>query len=247
MLSAMRVDLSRVAPRLGRHRAATTNEHVPGDVAVNIHSVIGFLHRVFRFRQKRMAAFVTRFGVVDGTKILDLGGTAFNWTLVNVRPQLTLINTDRSHEGRRYPDHIRFETGDARDLQFPDKSFDIVFSNSVIEHVGTLDDQRRFAAEALRVGKGLWVQTPARSFFFEPHLLTPLFHWLPRGLQYGTVRWLTVWGWIARPDSARARAMLDSTRLMTEAEFRSMFPGCEIQRETFLGMSKSYIAYRADP
>jgi hypothetical protein len=48
----------------------------------------------------------------------------------------------------------------------------------VIEHVAP---QRRaaFAAELRRVGRMVFVQTPAFSFPVEPHALLPFAHWLP--------------------------------------------------------------------
>jgi 2-polyprenyl-3-methyl-5-hydroxy-6-metoxy-1,4-benzoquinol methylase len=59
------------------------------------------------------------------------------------------------------------------------RSFDIVFSNSVIEHVGDAESQQQFAHEIARVGRAYWVQTPNRRFPVEPHLLTPFLHFLP--------------------------------------------------------------------
>ncbi|WP_255695553.1 methyltransferase domain-containing protein [Rhodohalobacter sp. 614A] len=56
---------------------------------------------------------------------------------------------------------FQYVQGDALDMHmFEDKSFDVVFSNSVIEHVGSFENQRRFADEVRRVGKAYWVQTP---------------------------------------------------------------------------------------
>ncbi len=71
----------------------------------------------------------------------------------------------------------------AASLPFADQSFDLVFSNSVIEHVGSRDTQARFASEIARVGKLFWLQTPNRYFPIEQHLWTPLVHWLPRRWQ----------------------------------------------------------------
>ena len=86
------------------------------------------------------------------------------------------------HEGdrfrARYPD-ARYVQGDALQLPFDDGSFDVVFSNAVIEHVGGEDEQRRFVAEALRVGRRAFVTTPNRWFPVEVHTRLPLVHWLP--------------------------------------------------------------------
>ena len=47
---------------------------------------------------------------------------------------------------------MTFVEGDGRRLPFEDASFDIVYSNSVIEHLGTLPNQREFAREVLGAG-----------------------------------------------------------------------------------------------
>ena len=60
--------------------------------------------------------------------------------------------------------------------------FDLVYSSSVIEHVPR-ERRATFAAEVARVGRGLYVQTPAYSFPVEPHSLLPFAHWLPHALR----------------------------------------------------------------
>jgi hypothetical protein len=54
-----------------------------------------------------------------------------------------------------------------------DQEYDIAFSNSVIEHVGDWERQAAFASEIRRVGKNLWIQTPAKECPIEPHYLAP--------------------------------------------------------------------------
>ena len=86
------------------------------------------------------------------------------------------------HEGERfragYPKSA-YVQADALALPFEDGAFDIVFSNAVIEHVGGEDEQRRFVAEALRVGRRAFITTPNRWFPVEVHTRLPLVHWLP--------------------------------------------------------------------
>ena len=77
-----------------------------------------------------------------------------------------------------YPE-IAYVQGDACALPFPDQSFDVVFSNAVIEHVGDAERQRLFVAEALRVGRRVFLTTPNRWFPIEVHTRLPLVHWLP--------------------------------------------------------------------
>lgn len=63
-------------------------------------------------------------------------------------------------------------------LPFPDKSFDIAASNAVLEHVGSPENQRRFVAELMRVGKRVFITVPHRLFPVEHHTGVPFLHWM---------------------------------------------------------------------
>jgi hypothetical protein len=134
-------------------------------------------------------------------------------------------------------------TGDARAMpEFADAEFDVVFSNSVIEHVGGLEDQRRMAEEIQRVGRRFFVQTPNRRFPIEPHTVFPLFQFLPLAVRVSLVRRFQL-GWIPRtPDARAARGRVCSIRLLTRAEVGQLFPGATIHRERVCGLTKSFIA-----
>jgi SAM-dependent methyltransferase len=138
--------------------------------------------------------------------------------------------------------------GDGRALPFRDGAFDIVFSNSVIEHVGDVQSQCRFAREVMRVGRGFWVQTPNRWFPVEQHLLTPIVHWLPRTWQRRLVPRFNLWALLVRPAPDRRRFYLDhyleEVRLLDAAQLRQLFPGAELLRERALGWTKSLVAMR---
>jgi SAM-dependent methyltransferase len=90
---------------------------------------------------------------------------------------------------------VRCITADGRNLPFADDSFDIAFSNAVLEHVGGVDDQRRFVHEMCRVGKRVFVSTPNRWFPIETHTLLPFVHWLPRSLRDTALRTLNQSYW----------------------------------------------------
>jgi hypothetical protein len=203
-----------------------------------------------RFRRRRMESFYAAFQPSGQTRVLDIGGAPNTWFseshYASAFP-VTLVNL-------QYPDRsmltgARFTVveGDAARLPFPDASFDIAFSNSVIEHMATWERQRAFAAEARRVARCLWIQTPARSFPVEPHLLAPWFQYVPRRLQPRLVRRFTLWGLLTRPNAAEIAEMLSDIRLLTYREMRFLFPDCVILRERFCGLTKSYIAVRGAP
>ena len=127
----------------------------------------------------------------------------------------------------------------------PDKSYDIGFSNSVIEHVGSWERQRQFASELRRVARDLWVQTPAYECPLEPHFMAPFIHYFPRPAQKKMARWCTLWGWIERPSREQINFMVETTRLLRKSEMKQLFPDCEILTERLLWIiPKSYIAIR---
>jgi hypothetical protein len=195
------------------------------------------------FRRRRMRRFERTFAITAATRVLDVGGTAMNWDYLSARPRLVILNTERE---RRDTEGVTWVTGDGCSLPFSDAAFDIVFSNSVIEHVGSFERQQQFAQEIARVGRAYWVQTPNRWFPVEPHLLTPFLHWLPQRVRALVARRLTVWQWIARPSPDRrefyVEHFLNDIRLLSQTEMRALFPGTRLIRERLLGLTKSLVA-----
>lgn len=235
-----------LARRPGASRAAPS-QLVSGSLAsgMDVHAVYDVFLR--RFRRRRMADFAATFAPTPATTILDVGGTPYNWELLGVEPRLTLLNVEVPDEVDALPANVTLVIGSGTELDFESGSFDVAFSNSVIEHVGSWQAQQAFAAELRRVGQGVWVQTPARSFPVEPHLLAVGLHWLPRSWQRRLVRWLSGWGWLSRPSQERIDRFLEETRLLGHREMAALFPDCEIRRERFLGLTKAYVAVRLSP
>lgn len=211
---------------------------------MNIHKLYSFLFKAGGFREKRMALFSEIIQPTTDTKILDIGGTLGNWHYLDATPSITLLNLDTNHDRTDYPKHVTFHEGDALNLPFPNGHFDVSYSNSVIEHVHTWENQQRFAEEARRVGQRLWVQTPAYEFFLEPHFITPFIHWFPAKARQRLLRNFTVWGWIQRPTQADVNNLISEIRLLKRHEMETLFPDCEIFVEKWMGMPKSYVAYR---
>ncbi|OQW96714.1 MAG: hypothetical protein BWK74_07875 [Desulfobacteraceae bacterium A6] len=204
------------------------------------------IHHIFRpfqryFRTKRMRQFWQRFGLTSESIVLDIGGCEFNWTLLPAQCHVTLINL--SAPGKSY-NSFTWIIGDGRHLPFKDEAFDVVYSNSVIEHLGSFGNQRFFADECRRVGQRYYVQTPNKCFFMEPHLITPFIHWLPRRIQRLLLRNFTLWGWITRPTSHYCESFMQEIRLLGEQELKHLFPEADIWHERFLGLSKSLMAVK---
>jgi hypothetical protein len=198
-----------------------------------------------RFRRKRMQRFFSTFKLTPEMRILDIGGEPDTWTRESSRAidfRVTQINMRPKPASAA--SLIETVAGDATALPFADNSFDLAFSNSVIEHVGSWEKQRDFAREARRVAPKLWIQTPARSFPVEPHMVAPFFHFLPQGWQHRLARWTPRALMTPNVQLAALHETIETVRLLTYREFKQLFPDCSILRERFLGLTKSYVAVR---
>ena len=197
-------------------------------------------------RRKRMELFLRLFQPDERTRILDVGGFAYDWDgVVPINSPVTLLNL--SHPpAANLPARFTLETGDARQLPHPDRGFDVAYSNSVIEHLRTWENQQRFAAEIRRVGRQVFVQTPNRWFFIEPHFVTIFVHFLPWRVARKIIRFVSFRGWFRSGDNVDLRELADELRLLNYREVRALFPDCEIHREKWFGLTKSFIAVRRD-
>ncbi len=140
---------------------------------------------------------------------------------------------------------VAYIQSDGCRLPGADGAFDLAYSNSVIEHVVSLDGQRRFAQEMRRVGRRVYCQTPNKWFPIETHSLGLLLHWLPETwLSPVIYRYLTLQGWRTKPTRQECVARFQSVRHLTRRELTAMFPGCHIRTERFLGLPKSFVAWR---
>ncbi len=215
----------------------------------SIHTIYGQIFKLWRAR--RFKLFLLLINPVPSDVLIDVGGYPGFWAPYARR--VKRIDTLNVHEvpwnNAQSPDHnIRTLVGDGCSLNMPDRSYEIGFSNSVIEHVGSWERQQQFALEIRRIAKALWVQTPAYECPVEPHYMTPLIHYFPRSWQKRLLRWCTVWGWLERPDSSRINEMVENTRLLRKHEMQRLFPDCEILTERLFGLiPKSYIAVRRKP
>jgi Methyltransferase domain len=213
-------------------------------MSFSIHSVYKLIRPLFR--RRRMAQFVATFRPDARHRILDVGGYADFWVGSGVSSDITLLNI-HPVLGDGLPSNMHTMLGDGTALTYADKSFSIVFSNSVIEHLGSFENQQRFARECIRVGHGLWIQTPCKSFPIEPHFLTPFIHFFPKAWQRRMLRNFSIWGWVTKPSDIQIEAMLAEIRLLTLAEMERLFPDCEIKKEKILGLTKSFIVVRKPP
>ena len=220
-------------------------------MAQNPPRLIHFYRWIWRFwKERRFEKFVETIQPSSNDILLDIGGYPFNWyrrgglvkrvDTLNLTLQPIDLMPDEAPE-------IRALQGDARYLAMSDRSYDIVFSNSVIEHVGDFQDQIKFAKEARRVGKRLWIQTPARSCPIEPHYLGLFIHWFPQSWHVSLAKWSSIRGLTKSASIKELSDIASNTRLLNKHEFQSLFPDCHIATEKMLFIfPKSYIAIRVN-
>ena len=206
---------------------------------MNVHA----FYRVFQkyFRTRRMNVFSELFLLDTTTRIIDVGGYVYNWSLIKQEPNILFVNLEDEEwtKGR-----FAKTKGDGRCLPYEDNSFDIAYSNSVIEHVGAWEDQISFANEIRRVARRYYVQTPNKWFFIEPHVIAPFVHWLPDGVRKKLLPFVSVWYWLVKPSQNELDEVLNSIHLLDKRDVRKLFPEAEILEEKFLWMTKSFIAVR---
>jgi SAM-dependent methyltransferase len=152
--------------------------------------------RIATWQRRRMyELFLEKLGVSGEDSILDLGVTSDqSYSSSNYleawyprKDRITAAGLDdASFLEKQYPG-VTFVYANGVRLPFADRSFDIVHSSAVLEHVGAASNQAAYVRECARVArKGVFLTTPNRWFPIEFHTLLPLAHWLPRR----SFRWL---------------------------------------------------------
>lgn len=201
-----------------------------------------------RFRQKRFNFFLSllRKSKLENTlQILDIGGTEIYWERMGFPKDedvhITLLNLELETVKNKKFTSIK---GDACNMpDFKDTQFDIVFSNSVIEHLFSRENQQKMANEVKRVGKSYYIQTPNRYFPLEPHWLFPFFQFLPFRMKVSMTKHLNLGHYKKAGTKEAAIKRVNEVKLLTANEMRKLFPGGKLYKEKFLGLTKSVTMY----
>jgi hypothetical protein len=197
-----------------------------------------------KMRRRRFVIFSDLLaGLPRPVKILDVGGTQSFWERMGPAEGIEVVLLNLQAPVATLPGFSGV-AGDARDMRgFNDGEFDVVFSNSVIEHVGDYGDQRRMAGEVRRVGQRYFVQTPNKYFPVEPHFLFPFYQFLPLRARAWLIGRFDL-GWRKRaPDPQKALEQARSVRLLTRSELAGLFPDGTILDEKLLGLTKSFMVF----
>jgi len=173
-----------------------------------------------RSRERKLRLFLDLFQPGPETTVVDVGvtdapfgdGSSDNFfeALYPWPARVTAVGrTSLDRFAAAFP-AVSVVRADGRELPFADGTFDLGFSNAVVEHVaGGRDGQRSFVHELCRVAERVFVTTPNRYFPLEVHSLLPFAHWLPRR---------------ARDPLLRARGFDDVLEPLGPRELASLFP-----------------------
>ncbi|MBT3201900.1 MAG: class I SAM-dependent methyltransferase [Phycisphaerales bacterium] len=202
----------------------------------------GFLRRFTggvsdRMRNQRFKAFVGAVAPRAEDRVLDVGvsgqvgGSVNHFERVYPWPDMLTACGLEGEPEICVQRGIKFACADALALPFDDASFDIVYCNAVIEHVGSRARQGKLISELLRVGKRVFLATPDAASPMESHTLIPLAHWLPQKMCHAIYR-LAGRGYFATEDNLN---LLDVGQLLSllprEIRHRTM-----IRRQYLMGM-----------
>lgn len=197
-----------------------------------------------RRRGSRWTWLTDTFPDLAAMSVIDLGGRVDTWERAPVRAEhVHVVNLEPLPKD--LPAWAEADTADACAL--PDgiarRRYDLVFSNSVIEHVGGHERRLRFAEAVHSLADAHWVQTPYRYFPVEPH-------WVAPGMQFMSVavrarlahRWPL--GHTPAPDRAAGTRAVLWVELLDRTQMRHYFPDSTLRAERLLGLTKSLIAVR---
>lgn len=177
-------------------------------------------------------------------RVLDLGGWAAGWEALSGHPG-QVISLNLGPEVAPNETWIRCLQGDACSppADLLRETFDLVYCNSLIEHVGGHERRKALAGVIRAMAPHHWVQTPYRYFPLEPHWLFPGFQFLPLCVQ---VTVSSTWPLGHMSSATRTEAVEDvlSVSLLNLTEMKHYFPDSEMVSERFLGLTKSLIAVR---
>ncbi len=199
-----------------------------------------------RARVRRWRHLSEVFPEISAMRVLDLGGTPTAWRLAPVRPAaLTIVNLSALESDDPAVTVVRADACELPDALRRER-FDLVYSNSLLEHGGGHVQRQRLADSVHRCADRHWVQTPYRYFPIEPHWLFPGIQWLPYNARIMvSQRWNR--GYVKTYTRAEAEIQVNEIDLVGIAQMRMYFPDSTIWYERFAGLVKSLVAIHPGP
>ena len=199
-----------------------------------------------RSREKKFALLSAVFCPCREDRVLDVGASGevfLRYTFEDVYPYPDRIvaggcELEEVVSARRYYPQPRYAAFDGCCLPFPDKSFDLVFSNAVIEHILGAGRQAELAREIMRVGRSWFVTTPNYWYPFESHYHLPLIQFLPRPVQREYNRLL---------GTHIPKGNVQELALLSARQLARLFPTSRVARVRVTFWPETLVAYYVDP
>jgi len=200
----------------------------------------------YRSRVRKFELLASVFKARPEDRVLDVGASGdvlLRYTFEDVYPYAERIIAG----GRDLPEIVstrqsypqpQYAVFDGCALPFADKTFDLVFSNAVIEHIKGDGSQAQFAREIMRVGKSWFVTTPNYWFPFETHYHLPFFQFLPRPIQREYNRLL---------GTHMPKEDVQELPLLSARQLRRLFPTSQIAKMRVSFWPETLVAYYTDP
>jgi hypothetical protein len=200
----------------------------------------------YKSRSKKFQLVQSRFQPLPGDRVLDVGASGdvfLRYTFEDVYPYPERIiaggrDAREVSSARRFYPRPTYTVFDGCQLPFADRSFDLVFSNAVIEHILGKDRQQRFAGEVMRVGKSWFVTTPNYWYPFESHYHLPFIQFFPATIER---RYNALLG------SHIPKGQIQELSLLSARKLRRLFPTSTIARVRVTFWPETLVAYHLDP
>lgn len=180
-------------------------------------------------------------------RILDVGGTEYYWRIAGdmfdqAPVTVDLMNLEKTDTSAPWCTSLE---GNACDLDhIAPGTYDLVHSNSVIEHVGQWQQMADMAGHIRRIAPNYYVQTPYFWFPYEPHFRFAAFHWLPETIRYKLLMRFNLGFGGKRKTVGDAMLAIQSSNMLDQTQFTTLFPDAELKHERFFGLTKSLMAIK---
>jgi hypothetical protein len=209
--------------------------------------------RIRRRRAQVLRDLLDRIHAARGeVRVLDLGGRRAYWLMfgedyLRARKVSVLLVNLPGEAGEVPPNDAVFTSIEGDALNLPpghDGPFDLIHSNSVIEHVGDWSRVESFSRIMREKAPFYYLQTPYFWFPYEPHFTLPFFHWLPESWRAKILMRMSLPFYQRCKTMSEAMGHVQSVRLLDRAQLRYLFPDAVLQFEWLALFPKSVIAKR---
>lgn len=188
-------------------------------------------------RQRKYNIFMEKIQPKPNDLVLDLGGSdgAYLLSYYPWPENIILFDIDFSRcsksTGKGTP-----ICGNALSTPFNDGTFDIVWCNALIEHVGDFYSQQILAKEIHRIGRRYFVTTPWKGFPVELHFQLPLYQFVPKNIQKFMSKKFAI-GWYKKGE-------WESINLLWHYQMRALFPDATVVKHRVSLWPETIIAYK---